>query len=85
MKSAGAAGKPAMIHDDNQRPRTPWVTLMLLLLFVAAAAMAAYHVYKLTAVPRLQVCDARLGPLVYNDPLNRTIAELKMNITLCWK
>jgi hypothetical protein len=44
-----------------------------------------YQIYKLRAVPQLQVCDARLAPLIYNDTLNRTMAELKLNITLCWK
>jgi hypothetical protein len=52
--------------------------------FVTAAVTALYCVHKLSAVPRLQVCDARLGPYVYN-PLNNTIQDLKLNITLCWK
>jgi hypothetical protein len=72
------------IRSDGDRRQHRSPCPMLLVIFVAAAATALYYVHKLTAVPRLQVCDARLGPYVY-DRLNNTIQDLKLNITLCWK
>ena len=70
-----------MARDDGRR----CAILLALLILAVAVATSLYRVYILTAVaPRLQVCDAKVGPYVYN-PLNHTIQDLQLNVTLCWK